>query len=296
MGPKTYWSTLTRLINSKKTCNIPPLLENGLFITNSAKKASIFNEYFVQQCSTIQNTSSLQTFLPRINNQLKDITVNKDKVLKLIRTLDTKKAHGCDEISVSMIKICDSSIVDPLCMIFEKCLTTGLYPSSWKKANIIPIHKKEGRQSKKNYRPISLLPIFGKIFEKLLFDDIYEHLNANRLLSENQSGLRPGDSTVNQLLAITHKIYSGFDQIPSREKRAVFLDLSKAFDRVWHAGLLYKLESNGISGNLLELIRNFLSHRHQRVTLNGQSSEWREVSAGLPQGSVLGSLFFHYLY
>ena len=174
----------------------------------------------------------------------------------------------------------------------EKCLRTGLYPSSWKKANIIPIHKKESRQSKKNYRPISLLPIFGKIFEKLLFDDIYEHLNANRLLSENQSGFRPGDSIVNQLLAITHKIYSGFDQIPSRETRTVFLDLSKAFDRVWHAGLLYKLQSNGISGNLLKLIRNFLSHRQQRVILNGQSSEWREVSAGVPKGSALGPLFF----
>ena len=187
-----------------------------------------------------------------------------------------------------MIKTCDSCIVDPLCMIFEKCLSTGLYPSSWKKANIIPIHKKESRQSKKNYRPISL---FGKIFEKLLFDDMYEHLNANRLLSENESGFRPGDSTVNQLLAITHKIYSGFDQIPSRETRAVFLDLSKAFDRVWHAGLLYKLEGNGISGNLLKLIRSFHSHRQQRVTFNEQSSEWREVSAGVPQGFVLGPLF-----
>ena len=292
MGPKKYWSTLTRLINNKNTCNIPPLLENGLFITNPANKASVFNEYFVQQCSTIQNTSSLPTFQPITNNQLNDIAVNKDKILKLIRMLDTKKAHGCDGISVSMIKICDSSIVDPLCMIFERSLATGLYPSLWKKANIIPIHKKDSRQTKKNYRPISLLPIFGKIFEKLLFDDMYEHLNANGLLSENQSGFRPGDSTVNQLLAITHKIHSGFDQTPSRETRAVFLDLSKAFDRVWHAGLLYKLESNGISGNLLKLMRSFLSHRQQRVILNGQQSEWQEVSAGVPQGSVLGPLFF----
>ena len=169
MGPTKYWSTLTRLINSKKTCNIPPL---HLFITNPANKASFFNEYFVQQCSTIQNTSSVPTFLPRINNQLKDIAVNKEKVLKLIRTLDTKKANGCDEISVSMIKICDSCIVDPLFMIFEKCLSTGLNPSSWKKANTIPIHKMESRQSKTNYRLTSLLPKFGKMFKKLLFDDI----------------------------------------------------------------------------------------------------------------------------
>ena len=184
MGPKKYWSTLTRLINSKKTCNV--IFLHSLKMAYSSlilgiKLVSLMNTLF-SNVLQYKDMSSLPTFLPRINNQIKDITVSREKVLKLIRTLDTKKAHGCDEISVSMIKICDSSIVDPLCMIFEKCLSTGLYPSSWKKANIIPIHKKESKQSKKNYRPISLLPIFGKIFERLLFDDIYEHLNANRLL------------------------------------------------------------------------------------------------------------------
>ena len=140
--------------------------------------------------------------------------------------------------------------------------------------------------------PISLLPMFGKIFGKLLFDNSFEHLIANCLLSDNQSGLRQGDSTVNQMLAITHKIYSGLEQVPCKDARPVFLDLSKAFDRVWHAGLLYKLESNGSLGDLLTLINIFLSKRRQRVILSVHHSEWREVSAGLPQGSVLGRFFF----
>ena len=102
-----------------------------------------------------------------------------------------------------------------------------------------------------------MLPIFGKIFEKLIFDSIYCHLGENGILTAKHSGFRPGDSTINQLLSITHKIYSSFEELPSKETRAIFLDFPKAFDRVWHDGLIYKLESSGISGNLLSLIKNF---------------------------------------
>ena len=291
-GVKAYWSALNRLINKKKVVNIPPLLENGTFVTNVQAKATVFNDFFVEQCCSLATGSTLPDFLPRSNKMLRNIAIDRDKVLKLIRNLNTNKAHGCDDIPASMIKICDCSIVEPLCLIFEKCLETGKYPSIWKKANIIPAHKKGSRQCKKNYRPISLLPLFGKMFEKLIYDYIYKHLCDNGLLTQHQSGFRPGDSTVNQLLAISHKIYCAFDDVPSKETRAVFLDLSKAFDRVWHKGLLYKHECSGISGNLLALIRDFLANREQRVLLNGKNSEWATISAGVPQGSVLGPLFF----
>ena len=291
-GIKSYWSTLNRLINKKKAVNIPPLLENGLFITNVHTKATLLNDFFVEQCCAIPTGSTLPNFLPRCISVLENVEIDRQKVSKLIRALDPSKAHGCDNIFIAMIKICDSMIVEPLCMIFEKCLTTGQYPSIWKKANIIPVHKEGNRQCKNNYRPISLLPVFGKLFEKLLFDSIYNHLCANGLLTAHQSGFRPGDSTINQLLSISHKIYTGFEETPSRETRAVFLDFSKAFDKVWHKGLLYKLECNGINGNLLHLIKNFLSNRKQRVLLNGKNSEWKDISAGVPQGSVLGPLLF----
>ena len=280
LGIKAYWAVLNRLINKKKTLTIPPLLENGLFVTSVQTKANLLNDYFVKQCCAIPTQSTLPTFMPRCNPTLQGVPVDREKVLRLMRSLDTGKAHGCDDISIAMIKICDDSIVDPLCLIFEKCLETGIYPSAWKKANIIPVHKKQSRQSKKNYRPISLLPIFGKLFEKIIFDAIYRHLCENGLLTPDQSGFRPGDSTINQLLCITHKIYSAFEETPSRETRAVFLDLSKAFDRVWHEGLLYKLECNGISGDLLNLIRNFLTNRKQPVVLNGRNSEWQRYLPG----------------
>ena len=125
--------------------------------------------------------------------------------------------------------------------------------------------QKESCQLTKTYRPISLLPICGKLLEKIIFDEIYTHLQENNLLSPKQSGFRPGDSTVNQLLLIMNEILVAFDQYPMRETRAILLDISKAFDKVWHEGLISKLISNGIQGKLLNIIISFLSNRQQRI-------------------------------
>ena len=168
IGIKTYWSTLNKIVNKKKATNIPPLLENGLFVTNFQNKAEIFNNYFVQQCSLNMNDSVLpRSYITRCNNLLETIEIDADKVLRIIRSLDCNKAHGWDDMSVSMVKICDSSIVRPLCLIYETSMHTSLFPDNWKKANVLLIHKNKSRQLEKNYRPISLLPVCGKIFEKV---------------------------------------------------------------------------------------------------------------------------------
>ena len=137
---------------------------------------------------------------------------------------------------------------------------------------------------------MSLLPICGKIFERLIYNSLFEFFIAKELISSNQSGFKPGDSCINQLLSITHEIYKSFDD--GYEVRGVFLDISKAFDKVWHNGLIYKLKQNGVSGDLLNLIIDFLDARKQRVVLYGQYSSWASVKARVRQGSIIGPLFF----
>ena len=139
----------------------------------------------------------------------------------------------------------------------------------WKLANVTPIFKKGDKQLIKNYRPISLLPICGKAFEKLIFNNLYNHLTRYNLITKNQSGFRPGDSTTNQLIDLVNEIHHAFDSTTSLEVRAIFLDISKAFDKVWHDGLIFKMRQNGISGQLLKLFQNYLNNRKQRVVING---------------------------
>ena len=155
-----------------------------------------------------------------------------------------------------------------LCKLyFKNVIFSGTFPNFWKYANIQPIHKKGNRQIKNNYRPISLLPICGKIIEKIIFDNVYIFLNNNNLISKHQSGFKPGDSTICQLISITSTIYETFEK--HDETRAIFLDISKAFDKVWHKGLIHKLKCNGISENLLCFFEDYLLNRNQRVILNG---------------------------
>ena len=157
-----------------------------------------------------------------------------------------------------------------------------------KKRNVVPIHKKDDKQCLGNYHPISLLPVCGKIFQKLIFNEMFKFFIENELISPNQSGFKPGDSCINQLLAITHEIYQSFDD--GFEVGGVFLDISKAFGKVWHESLIFKFKQNGISGNLLNLLRDFLRNRKQRVLLNGKVSDWSDVRADALQGSILGLL------
>ena len=190
-----------------------------------------------------------------------------------------------------MLKICDKSICKPLELIFQSCIKHGKFSYEWKMANIVPVHKKSDKQILKNFWPVSLLPICGKVFERLIYNSLFEYfIENNYLISPNQSGFKLCDSCTNQLISITQEIHQPFDD--GFEVRGVFLDISKAFDKVWHNGLIYKLKQNGVAGDLLDTLTNFLKERKQRVVLNGQYSTRANVEAGVPRGSILGQLHF----
>ena len=162
--------------------------------------------------------------------RLNILNFSSNVIEKVIQNLDPNKAHGHDRISIRMIKTCGKSSCKPLQLIFSQCIDTGSFPSECKKANVIPVHKKGHEKCLNIYRLVPLVPIWGKIFERLIFNEMFRFLIENNLIFSNQSGFKPGDSCITQLLSITHKIYKSFDD--RFQVRGVFLDISKAFEKV----------------------------------------------------------------
>ena len=190
-----------------------------------------------------------------------------------------------------VLKNCEPALSYILAKLFNKCLKESCVPDCWKVSSVVPVFKNVGeRSTAKNYRPVSLLSVVSKVFEKLVNNRIVHNLEKCGLFSDFQYGFRSSRSTADLLTVVSDRIARAF--IRSGTTRAVALDISKAFDRVWHAGLLHKLKSYGISGQIFGLISSFLSNRRLRVVLDGKSSQEYPVNAVVPQGSILGPTLF----
>ena len=211
-------------------------------------------------------------------------------VLDLLKSIDTNKATGPDGISPKLLKEAGSAISPSLTKLFNLSLSECKVPKEWKKADVVPLHKKNAKSIADNYRPVSLLSCVSKLLERLVFKHMYNYFKEHFIISIHQSGFKIGDSTVHQLSFLYHMFCSAIDE--KKDVRIVFCDIKKAFDRVWHSGLLYKLEKCGITGPLLRWLKDYLTERYQRVLVKGQSSDWGLIKAGVPQGSVLGPLLF----
>ena len=207
---------------------------------------------FLQNSAQLLKISVLSSStIPVTDQYLANIEFTKDDIKRFICKLDPNKGHGHDMISIRILKMSSDAIIEPLSLfkIFKNCLKCEIFANDWKKGNIVPIFKKGDKENIKNYRLVSLLPICSRIFERIIYNNMLKYFLDNNLITPKQSGFRPGDSCINQLLSITHDIFTSFDN--GLEVRGVFLDISKAFDKVWHDGLIYKLKQNNIKDKLL---------------------------------------------
>ena len=183
-----------------------------------------------------------------------------------------------------------NKIAEPLTRIFQKSIETRKTPNIWKLANVTPLYKKGPTQQVTNYRPISLTSIICKSMEKCANASLMNHMESNQLFTNDQHGFRKGRSCITQLIEVMEDWTEHLDNHNSVD--AIYLDFQTAFDTVPHHRLITKLKAYGISGNILEWIKNFLSECKQKVMLNGSNSKWTDVTSGIPQMSVLGPFLF----
>ena len=292
-NPKMWWKTVNALMKGSNTQSLPPMKnqESDAVLTDSEDKANLLNDYFTSQ-TVLPNEKGIPTPLVpgKTNCSLAEIDIKQDEVRDTLASLNKNKAQGPDKIPPYLLKHCANSLSYPLWKIMKKSLNTGTLPQAWKLSHIKPIFKKGDNTLPENYRPIALTSAVCKVLEKIIFKHLYNFLKQNNLISRYQSGFIPGDGTTNQLVDFTNMIYESFED--KKEIRAIFLDISKAFDRVWIRGLLAKLKSVGIKNKLYQWIEQYLSNRKQRVMVDECFSVWKETRAGVPQGSVLGPLLF----
>ena len=262
-------------------------------LSSASDKAKLFAENFSLYSNLDDSGVSLPVFPSRTNLKLHNISVTPKMVRKIVMNLDLSKTSGPDCIPVVVLKNCEPELSYILAELFNKCLKESCLPDCWKVLSVVPVFKNVGeRSTAKNYCPVSLLCLVSKVFEKLVNNRIVGHLEKCGLFSDFQYGFRSSRSTADLLTVVSDRIASAFNK--SRATRAVALDISKAFDRVWHAGLLHKLKSYGISGPIFGLISSFLSNRQLRVVLDGKSAQEYPVNAGVPQGSILGPTLSYY--
>ena len=215
---------------------------------------------------------------------MRGIIVTPAKVQIILKSLLVGNATGPDEINSVILRELAEVLASPLTCLFNQSLSQGTVPDIWKIAHVCPVPKGGESSLLSNCRPISLLSNLDKSMERIVFKHLYNHFLVNETLTPLQSGFIPGDSTVNQLSFLYDTLCKALDS--GLDVRVISCDISKAFDRVWHTGLIYKLKAADISSNLLTWFIDYLSNRRQRVVFRGVNSKLNEIKAWVPQGSI----------
>ena len=300
---KKTWTTINDTLNRNKNKDEypPEFIVDDKPVTSHTEIANHFNNFFSnigtklsQSIANNNNTTSYSDYLDTpIQTQFNFRTVDEDEIISIITNLKNKNSSGHDEMSNKLLKSIKHEISKPLTVIINQTIVTGIFPNALKVAKVKPLHKKGEKSCLNNYRPISLLPTISKVFERVIYAQIYQYFKINDLLCEQQYGFRSKHSTELATIKLVDNIIQNMDNNKEHKTPvAIFLDLSKAFDTLNFDILLHKLQYYGVSDVSLLLIKSYLSNRYQFVKFQNSNSELLEIKTGIPQGSILGPLFF----
>ena len=290
------WRTLKNIINKKKDSGCSSrFMVNNRIITDKKEICNGFNSFFVNIGPNLSKdipsaSKSPCTFMKnRVVHEMLISEVVEDEVRDLMKNLKDSSA-GWDCISSSVVKSTYENIISPLTYVSNLCISQGVFPTELKIARVIPLYKAGDPLLFSNYRPVSVLPLFSKILERLMYNRLLSFVNENKILYSYQFGFRFGHSPSLALIILIDKVSKALEN--GEYVLGLFLDFSKAFDTVNHTILYQKLEYYGIRGTCLDLFKSYLSKRVQYVEYNDSRSHEQVITCGVPQGSILGPLLF----
>ena len=292
------WIVIKEVIGKTKlkSSTLPRrLIIDGIETYDKNLIANRFNNYFTSIGETLaskipKSTRTYESYLTKHNSDLEMQDLTENELKNGFYSLKPNKSSGFDNISARTILQCYESLKAPLKYIFNLSLNTGDVPNNLKIAKVTPIHKTGEKAETSNYRPISVLPCFSKILERIMYNRVYNFITKNNLLYEKQFGFQAKHSTDHAILELSNEIYQNFSD--NKFTLGVFIDLSKAFDTVNHDILLKKLTFYGINNLYLTWFKSYLSGRTQYIQYDNSKTEMVNISCGVPQGSILGPLLF----
>ena len=286
-NPKYFYSYTKQ--HSKVKTKVGPLLnKDKVLVTNNKEMANVLQKQY--QSAFSQPLDTYHTYPSKCANTLEDLDFDETDIVEAINSISQNSSPGPDGFPAILLKKCKEALAKPIKIFWRTCLDSGTTINLHKTNNITPIFKGGDQGEASNYRPVSLTSHLTKIFEKIVRKSIIQHFDENDLFNSSQHGFREGRSCLSQLLTHFDSVLTELEE--GKDVDVIYIDFSKAFDKVDHTILMNKLKAVGLNGKLLAWIESFLTKRKQIVVVDGESSEAAETISGVPQGSVLGPLLF----